>query len=131
MTYLANAVKLPVDIATGFHDGHAGSVPVSQAMNAFNLLAAPEDRFTVEEMDYVVQHEAAPAHFPVPPADPAYGKTAIHIRRQSGNARITIFEGAHDSLTEMGVAWLMKQTRGAAPVWDIGEIAARAHNLAH
>ena len=131
ITYLHNARKLPVDIATGIHDGHQGSVPVSQAMNAFNLLAEPQDRFTEEEIAYVVEHEAAPPHFPVPAPDPAYGNTAIHIRRQSGNARITIFEGAHDSLTEIGVAWLMQQRRAQPPVWDIGELTARAHGLSH
>lgn len=131
VTYLENARKLPIDIATGIHDGHQGSVPVSQALNAFNLLAEPEDRFTEEEINYMVEHEAAPPHFAAPAPDPAYGKTAIHVRRQSGNARITLFEGAHDSLTEIGVAWLMNQRRSKPPVWDIGELTARAHGLAH
>lgn len=131
VTYLANAVKLPVDIATGIHDGHQGSVPVSHAMYAFNCLAKPEDRFTDEEIAYVVTHEAPPPHFPEPEQDPAYGSTKIHIRRQSGNTRITLFEGAHDSLTGIGVAWLMEQRRSKPPVWDIGSLDIRARELAH
>jgi len=47
VTWLANATgKVILDIGTGIHDGHTGSVPVSHAFHAFNKVAKPEDRFT-------------------------------------------------------------------------------------
>jgi dipeptidyl aminopeptidase/acylaminoacyl peptidase len=37
VTYLHNAVNLPLDINAGITDGHTGSVPVSHSLRAFNL----------------------------------------------------------------------------------------------
>ena len=33
--HLAKAADVPLDINTGIHDGHTGSVPVSQSIEAF------------------------------------------------------------------------------------------------
>ena len=131
LTWLEHAKGLPIDIATGIHDGHAGSVPISQAMNAFNALAAPGARFTAEEIDYAVRNEAAPPHLGVPEPDPAYDPVKIHIRRQSGSARLTIFEGAHDLIPEIGIAWLLKQRRNAPAEWNVGPVEAKIKNLTH
>jgi poly(3-hydroxybutyrate) depolymerase len=124
LTYLAAAGELPLDIATGIHDGHRGSVPVSHTLNAYNLLARPEDRFSAAEIEFITANAQVPDGFPTPAADPVYGKTKIHLRRQSNQVRVTVFEGGHSILADIGMAWLAEQAKGQPPVWDAGRAAA-------
>lgn len=124
LSWLAGAKDLALDISTGIHDGHTGSVPVGQTINAFNLLARPQDRCSEAEIDFINLHEAVPANFPVPAADPAFGDIQIHLRRQSNRVRVTVFEGGHTLLPGIGMAWLARQTKGETPVWSAGEVAA-------
>ena len=123
LTWLPNALSLPVDINTGIHDGHTGSVPVSQTIRAYNILAKPEDRIAEEDIDYIVKNEAVPAHLGEAEQDPSYLGRKIHIRRQSGNVRLTIFEGGHDILLPTGTLWLARQIRGNATDWASGTSA--------
>lgn len=123
-TYLASAAgKTIVDIGTGIHDGHKGSVPVGHAIRGFNLLAAPEDRISAEDIGFIEQNEAIPDHLKYQGVDdPAYGPYKVLLRRVSGKARITIFEGGHDQLPGPGFGFLEQQTRGAEPVWNSGTV---------
>jgi hypothetical protein len=122
LAWLDNAADaLPVDIGTGIHDGHTGSVPVSQAVNAFNLLAEPQDRISDEDIAYIVEKEAIPAHLQGTFDDPVFGTHTIHFRRQSKKARLTLFEGGHDILCDAAFSWLSKQCKGKTPDWSPGE----------
>lgn len=120
LTWLQNARNLPVDINTGIHDGHTGSVPVSQAIRAFNVLANPEDQISEEDIEFIVQNEAIPQHLGNAEQDPSYMGRKIHLRRQSNNVRLTLFEGGHDRLTPTGENWLARQIRGKATDWGPG-----------
>ncbi len=131
LTYLAAAREIPLDIATGLHDGHTGSVPVSHSLNAFNLLALPEDRIPEEDIRFITTQRAVPGHYLPPPPDPAYGKRQLHFRRQSHRTRVTLFEGGHSILSNVGLQWLEKQRRGQEPVWDIGLVQSAASPLDH
>ncbi|MBE6399496.1 MAG: prolyl oligopeptidase [Lentisphaerae bacterium] len=122
VSWLANAAGIPVDISTGIHDGHTGSVPVSHTFNAFNILAAEKDRIAAEDIDFVVQNEL------IPPAldkkyrqDSSFDGRKIHFRRQSANARITIFEGGHNLLPFAAAQWLAKQVKGKNADWSAGK----------
>ena len=121
-TYLASAAgKTIVDIGTGIHDGHKGSVPVGHSIRAFNLLAAPEDRIAAEDIDFIEKNQAIPEHLQYQgEEDRAYGPYKVLLRRISGMARITIFEGGHDQLPGPGFGFLEQQIRGNAPVWNSG-----------
>lgn len=111
-TYLARAQGLPLDINAGIHDGHRGSVPISHSLNAFNLVAAPADRLTPDEIACFVEQEQVPASRAVSTADdPTYGAKKVLFRRQSGQARITIFEGGHELISQAALAWLEKQRK--------------------
>ncbi len=130
LTWLAGAKDLPLDIATGIHDGHTGSVPVGHTIKAFNLLARPQDRYSEAEIDFINVNEKVPENFSEPPADPAFGAIKIHLRRQSNRVRVTVFEGGHTLLSGIGMSWLARQVKGEAPVWSAGETAAaRASDL--
>ena len=120
ITYLHNAVGLPVDINTGIHDGHDGSVPISHALLGFNALAAPEDRLTEQEIESFVKNEAVPEHLQnESESDPLFGEHTPLFRRISGNVRITIFEGGHDILSDPSMNWLAAQHRGKDAVWQL------------
>ena len=117
ITYLAAAKSLPLDIATGIHDGHKGSVPVSQSLNAFNAVADEKDRISEADSEVMTKEERAPEG-PAPAPDPGYGTRKLHFRRISGNTRVTIFEGGHDILSDYGFAWLSRQRKGQPADWS-------------
>ena len=113
LTYLERARGVPIDINHGIRDGrNAGDpVPVSQSLIAFNLLAAPQDRFTEEEIAYFTREAQVPTALRSETTDSSYGGLKILFRRESGNARVTIFDGAHDKNTEAAFRWLNRQRR--------------------
>ena len=128
VTWLANAKNVAVDIGTGIHDGHTGSVPISEAFNAYNCVAAPADKVAEKDIDFMVKNEKAPAGTPEF-KDPGYGKRKIHYRKTSGNVRITIFEGGHHILSAYGVAWLLKQKKGQKAVWQSTKGSGKSEKL--
>lgn len=124
LTWLVNArnAALPVDISTGIHDGHTGSVPISQSFNAYNLLADEKDRFSCEEIAFMEKEEKVFPGFGYEESDPAFDEAhKVLLRRQSASARITVFEGGHNILTEAAFEWLARQVKGKSPDWSKGE----------
>ena len=113
VSYLERARAVPIDINHGIRDGRnsADPVPISQSLHAFNLLAEPQDHFTEEEIEYFTRQSKVPSNLQSETTDPDYGGLKILYRRQSGNARITVFDGAHDKNTEAAFRWLNKQRR--------------------
>ena len=120
ITYLPKAKNVSLDIATGIHDGHTGSVPVSHALEAFNVLAEPHDALPKEKIAAFVADEKVPEDLRDESlSDPLFGEHTPLFRRISGNARITIFEGGHDSLPSVALNWLAAQRKDSGPVWQI------------
>jgi pimeloyl-ACP methyl ester carboxylesterase len=112
ITYLATATFVPIDINAGINDGHTGSVPISHSLLAFNALAAPENRLSEEDIGYFVEHAKVPTHLIDPLlSDTSYGKKAPLFRRQSQNARITIFNGNHEIIFYAALLWLAQQRK--------------------
>lgn len=131
--YLEAAKKIPLDINTGIHDGHRGSVPVSQALEAYNLLADKKDRISEKDIKYMVEKEAIPAHLQNEKEDdPSYGKLGVLFRRISGNVRITVFEGGHDMAYAAGVGFVANQKKGRKADWKLVEAEESANGeVAH
>ena len=123
LTYLGSAKgRTILDIGTGIHDGHTGSVPVSQAVEAFNAVAEEADRISAEDIDFMVKNEAVPEHLKFDGEDPAYGPYKVLLRRQSATARLTLFEGGHDLLPGAAFGFLERQLRGQSAVWESGSV---------
>lgn len=127
LTWLPNLkeTSLILDINTGIHDGHKGSVPVSQAINAFNVVARPEDRISEVDIDFIVKNESVPEHLIATEQDLTFDDRTIYLRKISGNARLTIFEGGHDLLPSAAINWLSRQRRNNAPDWSPGKSPAK------
>ena len=122
VSWLANAKDvLPVDINTGIHDGHTGSVPVGQSIRAYNLLAAPEDRIPEADIAFIEENEKIPSHLAAKEGDPAYGTHAILLRKRSRQVRLTIFEGRHDMFFETAFDWLGRQISGHPADFSAGQ----------
>lgn len=122
LTWLSNVKEsaLKLDISTGIHDGHIGSVPVSQAINAFNVVARQEDRISQADIDFIVKNESVPEHLKATEQDPSFGGRTIYLRKISGNVRLTLFEGGHDLLQNAAIDWLARQSREKMPDWNPG-----------
>ncbi|MEP7361742.1 MAG: prolyl oligopeptidase family serine peptidase [Acidobacteriota bacterium] len=108
LPYLQQARGLPLDIQDGITDGHnGGSVPVSHSLRAFNVLADsnhhPEARFTEPEIQHIVTTMKVPPGSPTPPTEDR--RTRILLRRTAGPARITLFDGGHESDFPAAFLW--------------------------
>ena len=118
--HLAAAKGVPLDINTGIHDGHTGSVPVSHSLYAFNVLATPDKQVSAEAIDFMVREQKIPAALASETqADPERQKATL-FRRASGNARVTVFEGGHDSEPTAALEWLSRQRKGQPADFSLG-----------
>ena len=119
--HLAAAKGVPLDINTGIHDGHTGSVPVSHSLRAFNVLAAPDKQISAEDIDFMVREQKTPSALAAETqVDPEREKTTL-FRRSSGNARVTVFEGGHESESSSAVLWLSRQRKGQPADFSLGK----------
>ena len=116
LTYLAGAAeaKLPLDIAVGVHDGHRGSVPVRQSLEAFNALAVASGAEPITDAE-IAQISRPNGRLEKPresdiAEDPLFGR-AIYLRRAAGPSRVTIFEGGHEGLPLAALDWLGKHVK--------------------
>ncbi len=114
ITWLHQAVDLPLDLGAGVHDGHKGSVPVRHTLDAFNVVAKAQGAKTISEAE-IAQISRPNGRLDKPePSDlkpePDYGR-AIYLRRTAGKARVTIFEGGHERLDKAAADWLSKQVK--------------------
>jgi pimeloyl-ACP methyl ester carboxylesterase len=117
--HLAAAKGVPIDISTGIHDGHTGSVPVSHTLRAFNALAAEEH--LLPDIASLVRDRGIPEGLRSEKQDDPERAKAVLFRRVSGNARVTLFEGGHDSEPTAAVLWLSRQRKGTPADWSLGK----------
>ncbi len=111
MTYLSPAIKTPVDINAGIHDGHSGSVPVSHSLHAFNALSHQQDQISEEHIENIVTQRAVPDSLNAAVYDSVYGLKQPLFRRSSDNVRITLFEGGHEIIPYAALTWLSRQRK--------------------
>ena len=96
-------------------------MPVGHAIRAFNCLAAAADRVSDATIAFMERTEAVPKAEQFVGTDPFYPAPVreIRLRRQSGNAQLTIFNAGHASNYEAGLWWLARQRRGAPVDWTL------------
>jgi poly(3-hydroxybutyrate) depolymerase len=127
---LAAAKGLPLDINAGIHDGHAGSVPISHSLRAFNVVAAANGeqarQISAADIQFMAIHQCVPAALACRQAD-AQRQKAVLLRRVAGPVRITLFEGGHEIEIAAALDWLARQRKGqpAANETPDGKSAAK------
>ena len=114
LTFLHQAVDVPLDIAAGLHDGHQGSVPIRHSIDAFNAIARSAGDASVDEEE-IQQLSQPDGRLRDPKAsdrveDPTFGRT-IYLRRRAARSRLTIFEGGHEGIDSAAIAWLARHVR--------------------
>ena len=110
---LSRTGDLPISILAGVQDGHAGSVPVSHSLIAFNKIAMAHGSVTITEDEIQSLVKDRRLLHPLPSdvvEDPVLGRQ-IHLQRTSRSSVVTIFEGGHESIPESAFVWLEKQKR--------------------
>ncbi len=116
LTYLPKAKGQigPFSINVGIHDGHTGSVPVSQSLNAFNALADEKDRFSAKQIRFITSKQRIPKALRKKitlKLAPLFEEKPVLLHRKSGNVEITIFDGGHEILYAPALDWIGKQSR--------------------
>ncbi len=111
LTHLEKAKGVILDINAGIADGHTGSVPVSHSLLAFNKVAEDADHLSEEQISYFVSMGKVPPELISNINDESYGEKKPLFRRQSGDARVTIFDGGHEIIFEAALNWLNNQRR--------------------
>ena len=108
LTFLDGAKNVAIDIAAGIHDGHTGSVPIRHSIDAFNKIAEANETATVTKAE-IEQLSRSDGRLDAPQkVDVGFDATFkrdYHLRRKSGNARLTIFEGGHEGIGKATMAW--------------------------
>jgi len=103
---LGSAVTVPIDLAAGRHDA---TVSIVHSLRAFNVVAKAVGGVAIGAVEIAELSGAGAAlHHPMvsdTTTDPAFGR-AIFLRRTAGASRITIFEGGHEWLPPVALAWL-------------------------
>ncbi len=113
LTRLKEAGNVPLDINAGIHDGHQGSVPISHSLNAFNILANPQDRRSALHIAHFTSQSTVPEALLRPvDHDAAYGEKRQPLwRAESNNTRVTIFNGGHEMIPGAIFGWLNRQVK--------------------
>jgi len=109
--HLPRVGKLPLDINAGVQDGHTGSVPIRHSLNAFNVVAKSHGNPQISAAEIAQLSKDKKLKAPRSSdreEDESYGRELL-LRRTSGDARVTIFQGGHESLPAASVAWLQSK----------------------
>jgi pimeloyl-ACP methyl ester carboxylesterase len=111
--FLSHAQGLPLDLNTGIHDGKTGSVPIHHTLRAYNAVVGPAGGELIPEQEMNSLWEQGRLMNPTAAdkaGDSDYTR-AVHLRRQHGPTRVTVFEGGHEALPGTACLWLEKQSR--------------------
>ena len=112
--HVQNVKSLPIDINAGVNDGHTGSVPIAHSLKAFNVIAKSHGNELISETEMDELWKARKLSNPRDldqKEDASYGRKIL-LRRISNKARVTIFDGGHESLPQAACEWLASHTRG-------------------
>ena len=86
-----------------------------------NVLATPDKQVSAEDIAFMARERKIPAALAAETqADPEREKATL-FRRSSGNVRVTVFEGGHESESDAAVLWLSRQRKGQPADWSLGQ----------
>ena len=99
----------------------AANVPVD--------LAAETERIPEAEIAALTAQPSVPEALQRPAEDKLYGSRRVLYRRQSRQVRVTLFEGGHEIVPNVALAWLSAQRKGQQAEWNPGPVTPGAVDL--
>lgn len=111
--HLHRVGDLYLDLNAGVNDGHSGSVPVWHTLTAFNVVAMAARQPTISDEEIhqlMVKRRLTQPKDSDRVVDPTYGRK-LQLRRVAHRARVTIFDGGHESLPTAACQWLERHSR--------------------
>lgn len=97
--WLNNSIEIPIELVSGMRDE---VIPPSHTLEAFNALVAPEDRFSRDEIDFIVENRQIPAHLKSAVKQRAvFGDSKILYERKAANVKLLIVDCEHEILSEV------------------------------
>ena len=125
--FLPAAKGVPLDINAGIHDGHKGSVPISQSLNAFNVLAEAnglkDKQIPVADIDFMTREQKVPDSLVTETENDSDRNRAVLFRRVAGPVRVSIFEGGHEAEIAAAWKWLARQKKGSPANFEVPKSA--------
>jgi len=113
--HLERAKGVPIDLQVGIRDGHEGSVPVSNALRAFNTLAAVNGHaarmLPAADIEFITAQAVMPNADTPDNIGRAKRRQPVHIPLIAGSFKKKIFDRAHESDFAPAVRWLAEQSR--------------------
>lgn len=112
--FLHLAAEVPLDISARIHDGHRGSVPIRQSLDAYNEIARATGAPVVSDAE-ISQLSAENGRLASPHErdlvdDEILGR-AVYFRRRADLSRVTIFEGGHEGISASAFDWLARHSK--------------------
>ena len=116
-----------MDINAGIHDGHKGYVPISQSLNAFNVLAEAngfkDKQIPAADIEFMTRDEKVPEALVGEKEKDTERNREVLFRRVAGSVRITIFEGGHEAEVNAAWKWLSRQKKGSPANFEVPKAA--------
>ncbi|WP_276497856.1 alpha/beta hydrolase family protein [Pontibacter litorisediminis] len=109
-TQVHQAKEVPIFLAHGINDL---LVPPSHSIRAYNILAAPADTISKEDMAYIVKEQAIPEDMQGQADDPYFGASdpEVVFSRKSDNVKLVLYVGVHDMAYNATLLWLNDQQK--------------------
>ena len=121
--FLPEAKGLPIDINAGIHDGHNGSVPISQSLNAFNVIAEAngfkDKTIPSTDIEFMTREQKVPEALAGEKEKDNDRNREVLFRRIAGPVRITIFEGGHEAELNAAWKWMSRQKKGSPANFEV------------
>lgn len=106
--FISAAKQIPMAFFAGVHDGHQGSVPISQSIRAFNAICVANGDSVVSESE-IAELSAVNGRLLLPRLSDLGFDNAIqrdyYLLRRSGLAQLMIFEGGHEGIAAGTMDW--------------------------
>lgn len=111
VNFISGASALPIALFAGIHDGHRGSVPIRQSIDAFNVICNHNGDPVVSELE-IQQLSVQNGRLNQPhEGDEGYSdslRRKYYLKRSSKDAQLLIFEGGHEGISTGTVDWFEK-----------------------
>jgi hypothetical protein len=107
ISYRDELRSIPIDLNAGITDGHHGTVAVFHSLKLYDKLCDAQDSLKKDEIEKLTSGKRE--YFPDTVADESYGARTVLFRKQSGQTRLSVFDGDHEMIPAAAIDWLSRK----------------------